>query len=147
MVADSDGDGLSDGEEVGTHGTNPLSADSDGDTFADGLEVANGGNPLASDSWRIDYIRNHGAQYDLYPSNAVLEIAVGQAGFAISNGMVWLMLQPEWSEDLSSWTNAGDAVLWSLPVDGSNVITSYSIHYTKLYDCVLPGASLLSQSI
>ena len=48
-VADSDGDGLSDGEEVvaGTDGfvTNPLNADTDGDGLRDGLEVLVGSSP------------------------------------------------------------------------------------------------------
>ena len=45
--ADTDGDGLKDGEEVGRD-TNPLSADSDGDGLKDGWEVANGLDPLVS---------------------------------------------------------------------------------------------------
>jgi ELWxxDGT repeat protein len=44
--ADSDGDGLSDGDEVNTHGTNPLAADTDGDGFDDDDELAAGTNPL-----------------------------------------------------------------------------------------------------
>ena len=43
---DSDGDGLTDGEEVLTHGTLPLDADTDGDGFSDGVEVAAGTDPL-----------------------------------------------------------------------------------------------------
>lgn len=42
---DSDGDGLSDGEEVNMYKTNPLERDTDGDGYADGDEVANGYNP------------------------------------------------------------------------------------------------------
>lgn len=42
---DSDGDGLSDGEEVSVYNTNPLERDTDGDGFADGEEVGNGYNP------------------------------------------------------------------------------------------------------
>ena len=38
--ADTDGDGLSDGEEVHTYGSAPTSSDSDGDTLGDGYEVA-----------------------------------------------------------------------------------------------------------
>jgi len=39
LVADSDGDGLSDGDEVNTHSTDPLVADTDGDGRSDGDEV------------------------------------------------------------------------------------------------------------
>lgn len=42
---DSDGDGLSDRDEVRTYGTNPNSADSDGDGFSDYWEVQNGFPP------------------------------------------------------------------------------------------------------
>ncbi|MFQ5853257.1 MAG: hypothetical protein ACE5JU_22080, partial [Candidatus Binatia bacterium] len=38
-VADTDGDGLTDGAEVNTQGTNPLSPDSDGDGLLDGAEI------------------------------------------------------------------------------------------------------------
>jgi hypothetical protein len=42
---DTDGDGLSDGDEVIIWKTDPLNPDSDGDTFLDGAEVKNGYNP------------------------------------------------------------------------------------------------------
>ena len=43
---DSDDDGLSDGDEVNTHGTDPLDKDSDDDGFPDGVEVSAGSDPL-----------------------------------------------------------------------------------------------------
>ena len=43
---DSDGDGLSDAEEVATFGTNPNLADTDAGGVDDGQEVANGTDPL-----------------------------------------------------------------------------------------------------
>ena len=48
---DDDNDGLTDGEEVNTYGTDPLDSDSDDDGLEDGEEVnAYGTNPLDSDS-------------------------------------------------------------------------------------------------
>jgi eukaryotic-like serine/threonine-protein kinase len=47
---DTDGDGLSDGDEVNRYGTNPLLRDSDGDNISDGDEVARGTNPLNPDT-------------------------------------------------------------------------------------------------
>ena len=44
-MADTDGDGLLDKEEVIIYHTNPLVADTDGDGFTDGEEVKNGYNP------------------------------------------------------------------------------------------------------
>src|SRR5690606_19791057 len=51
-VADSDGDGLSDGSEVLTHGTDPLNPDTDGDGLSDGAEVSNipASSPLKADT-------------------------------------------------------------------------------------------------
>jgi hypothetical protein len=43
--ADTDGDGLKDGDEVLKYGTNPLKMDTDTDTYPDGLEVKGGFNP------------------------------------------------------------------------------------------------------
>lgn len=43
---DSDGDGLFDGEEIRIYATNPLSFDSDGDGYGDGEEIRSGYNPL-----------------------------------------------------------------------------------------------------
>jgi hypothetical protein len=48
LNADTDGDGLSDGDEVNVHGTDPLLKDTDGDGLPDGWEVDNGLNPLSA---------------------------------------------------------------------------------------------------
>lgn len=45
-LADSDGDGLSDAQELFTYHTDPLKADTDGDGMNDGAEVAAGSDPL-----------------------------------------------------------------------------------------------------
>lgn len=48
--ADSDFDGLSDGDEVNVYGTDPLNPDTDDDGLSDGDEIALGLNPLMTDS-------------------------------------------------------------------------------------------------
>lgn len=50
LTADSDHDGLSDGDEVNTYGTDPLKSDTDGDGLSDGDEIALGLNPLVIDT-------------------------------------------------------------------------------------------------
>jgi hypothetical protein len=47
---DTDGDGLSDGDEVHKFHTNPLKADTDGDGIPDGLEIKLGTNPNNPDT-------------------------------------------------------------------------------------------------
>jgi len=47
---DSDGEGLSDGDEVNLYGTDPVLIDTDGDGFDDYVEVAAGSDPLVSGS-------------------------------------------------------------------------------------------------
>lgn len=44
-VADTDGDGLNDGEEVNVYGTSPTNTDTDGDGLPDGWEIDNGLDP------------------------------------------------------------------------------------------------------
>ena len=51
--ADTDGDGLSDGDEVNKYHTNPLLADTDGDGIPDGIEIANGTDPLNPSSYNL----------------------------------------------------------------------------------------------
>jgi len=48
--ADTDGDGLNDGDEVNTHGSNPTKADSDDDGYDDPQEIANGTDPAVPDA-------------------------------------------------------------------------------------------------
>jgi hypothetical protein len=48
--ADTDGDGLSDGDEVNVHGTDPTLNDTDDDELLDGVEVERGSNPTVADT-------------------------------------------------------------------------------------------------
>ena len=50
LVSDTDGDGLTDGDEVHLYGTNPTDADTDDDLLSDGFEVTYGTNPLVADT-------------------------------------------------------------------------------------------------
>jgi len=45
LLMDTDGDGVSDYEEIKIYNSNPLNTDSDGDGFSDGEEIDNGYNP------------------------------------------------------------------------------------------------------
>jgi hypothetical protein len=50
---DTDGDGLSDGDEVHVYHTNPLLWDTDGDGISDGVEVRTGSDPLDVHSFNL----------------------------------------------------------------------------------------------
>ena len=50
-VFDTDGDGLSDADEVNLHGTDPANPDSDGDWVGDGVEINNNTNPNNPDEF------------------------------------------------------------------------------------------------
>jgi hypothetical protein len=50
---DTDGDGLSDGDEVNRYHTNPLLPDTDGDGIRDGLEIQTGSDPLDANSFNL----------------------------------------------------------------------------------------------
>ncbi|MCW5554673.1 MAG: immunoglobulin domain-containing protein [Verrucomicrobiae bacterium] len=50
LTPDTDGDGLSDYDEIFVHGTNPLAPDTDGDGMPDGWEIQHGLNPLVADA-------------------------------------------------------------------------------------------------
>lgn len=52
---DTDGDGLSDGDEVNVYATSPLNADSDGDLMSDGFEVTHGFDPLDASDGALDF--------------------------------------------------------------------------------------------
>lgn len=47
-VQDTDGDTLSDGDEIKRYRTDPLKTDSDGDGYTDAQEIKNGYNPLGT---------------------------------------------------------------------------------------------------
>ena len=49
-TTDTDGDGLTDDDEVTIYGTDPINPDTDGDGVGDGGEVANGTDPLNPDT-------------------------------------------------------------------------------------------------
>ncbi|MFQ5644309.1 MAG: DUF6259 domain-containing protein [Thiogranum sp.] len=74
---DTDGDGLTDGEEVNTLGTNPLLADSDGDGYDDDVEINIGSDPLDSASIPPDGDINGDNRVDLADVLLAGQIALG----------------------------------------------------------------------
>ena len=56
-LADTDSDGISDGDEIHTYFSNPKSKDSDSDTFPDGSEIANCYDPNQLSKIKMDSFR------------------------------------------------------------------------------------------
>jgi hypothetical protein len=66
----------------------------------------------------VTYIQNNDDTFGLYPSNAVLDVAMGEMLLDVVGTEAALSLQLEASDDLQSWTNAGPAKIWSWTVGG-----------------------------
>jgi len=70
-LLDSDGDGLSDLDEINLYGTDPYNADTDGDSLSDGDEITlYQTNPLSSDSDNDQMPDNYEINYAFDPLNA-----------------------------------------------------------------------------
>jgi hypothetical protein len=89
---DSDGDGLTDGVEVLSLGTNPSAFDSDGDGSADSTEVAAGTDPLDAEARPdLDFSFDPGAS----------TISFNSVGAPGASPVFYYI---EWSTDLGAWT-------------------------------------------
>ena len=145
-MADTDGDGLSDAEEVLTHhtdpfvadmdndglldaaefvaGTNPCNPDTDGDGIPDGWEVSKGINPLANDASAdpdMDGLPNiHEYANDTNPHSADTD----------GDGLV---------DDIEAvWIDYPDGVPW-FDMTGAEVLSPNSANVdSALYPCDLP---------
>jgi hypothetical protein len=85
---DTDGDGLSDGDEVNKYHTNPLLPDTDGDKIPDGVEIQTGTNPLDPNS------------YDLKKATAVSTVTPPSFTLATSITNPVLSVQLDWKVTL-----------------------------------------------
>ncbi|PKM91014.1 hypothetical protein CVU82_04425 [Candidatus Falkowbacteria bacterium HGW-Falkowbacteria-1] len=65
---DADTDGLSDYEEVMIFGSDPLSSDTDGDTYFDGEELMNGYSPIGTGAIDPTLFKNSDLFFDRFPN-------------------------------------------------------------------------------
>lgn len=112
---DPDGDGLKNTNEWAV-GADPWMSDTDGDSFDDLFEFDNGLSPTRDSAPFLAHIQDNPEAYGIDASNGVVDVAVGQIVLDIDGATARLSLQVEQSEDLVTWTNAGDAVEWTMPV-------------------------------
>lgn len=111
---DADGDGLLNSNEWAI-GTDPRNPDTDGDGFDDYCEVVEGLAPTNDNSSIVTYIMDNQPIFGLYTEEQLGAMAVGDLMIQSSNSYINLWLQLLKSDDLTTWTNAGDAVEWSVP--------------------------------
>ena len=105
--ADTDSDGLKDGEEVSVHKTDPTIADTDQDGLLDGLEIRGGFDPTVAT--------------EREPGSLKIQTAVELIFFT----MEWEQYQLQSSLDLPNWTNEGE------PLNG---VGGYSSIYQSARD-------------
>jgi hypothetical protein len=94
-LTDTDGDGLGDGTEVNTYTTNPLAADTTGDGFTDGFLVSEGFIPTSDyNALRTETV------------NQIQDARVGSTMIEVSGGKADITMTLEETSDLSDWSNA-----------------------------------------
>lgn len=122
-LVDTDGDGLSDADEVNTYGTAPSNSDTDSDGRTDGDEVAMGFSPTYNEAPAItqgeENVTGDPAAYDLYTSDSIQDLNMGLLMLQTSNETMYLSIQMKTTSDLEAgnWTNAGSAIEWDYPTD------------------------------
>jgi hypothetical protein len=104
-LADTDGDGLNDGDEVNLYSSNPNIKDSDGDGFEDGFEVYTGFNPASAAST---------------PETQSSMLTAVEFRFNAASGQTYRI---ESSTDLSNWST----VEASISGAGARITRFYSI--------------------
>jgi hypothetical protein len=103
---DSDGDGLSNYQEIIVFGTDPNKADSSGDGMTDGELVAAGFDPTNDFSTLLSLMRSK-----------LEDARTGSAMIDVNGSSVRLHLQIERSTDLVSWTSAPEDIFeFEIPV-------------------------------
>jgi len=153
LLRDTDGDGLTDGQEIEL-GTDPLNPDTDGDGLLDGDEVANGLNPLVSDEIiidpNIDAPAAPPAKPDLYtvdkvvavklPENGEMAIVITGRGLPLSYIKLFIYSQPvivavktnergEWTYTLDKPLEDGHHTVYATLVNSQGRIAARSEVY------------------
>ena len=117
-VFDTDGDGLSDGDEVNTYLSDPLETDSSNDELSD-LELVNYG---------LDPNVNHSLLYNAIVQS-ISDLRAGSILLNVANNEVTIDLELEESTDLENWTETNYNT--SLVIPSSNNTAFYRF---KFYD-------------
>jgi hypothetical protein len=104
-LADDDGDGLTNFEEIVIFGTDPNNPDTSGDGLSDGELVAAGLNPLRDHSGLVSLIQGAPARFDLFDEESIGDLRLG--GLLLRrqpDGAFLLELDVEESPNLTEWS-------------------------------------------
>jgi hypothetical protein len=132
LQADTDGDGLSDGDEINIHGTSPHDADTDGDGMTDDEEAATGSNPLVPDAGAdpdADGLANedeliHGTDPNLWNTdNDGVSDGDEVAQDSDPNDPNDSAPPPSGTKDIS-FNIYGDWAVWRMTIESTNLSTS-----------------------
>ena len=93
VAADTDGDGLTDEQELQIYGTSPFIADSDSDGIPDGQEVAAGSSPTCATGTSCDALSVTGAAVATPTSTSVLSDTTPVATEATPEQLRQLLIQ------------------------------------------------------
>jgi uncharacterized protein (DUF1800 family) len=132
LMADTDGDGISDGDEVhGAHPSNPLLADSDGDGASDSFELRVGTDPMNASSVPTVWRGGIGIHF------VSAADADGWLGTNETTGIVpqtrWNDTVPlrEWSNPSGSQRTIGSPVAGKLVRSDGLLLTNLTLHWTS----------------
>ena len=116
---DSDGDGLTNYQEIVIYGTNPNQKDTNSDGVEDGKAVALGYNPTFDFSPLLNFFQTNTASANsrgLFTTNQIMDLKFGGMVLGKTNNQLSLTYQILESSNLVSWsTNRQETLVISNP--------------------------------
>ena len=116
-LEDSDGDSISNYDEVIFYGSDPALKDTNSDGIDDDVITSLGGNPRWDISSTLEYIGENPQTFNLYSSDNITDLRPGSTIVQVTNNEASVQIQMEESSDLQTWEDAGDPATMTIPAD------------------------------